>query len=257
MATIKGKWVFDETVNYIEDNTYPIEFISDGGNYVGFKVYRMGTATIVDFVKESGDTDYAYDVEWLVEARRTVYFGSTDQTVSDDFYTWFTANAVQEATPDPTPTEDTVYIKYNNETINSITKGQTCTLQCKTPVGKATQMLSDIDVEFVAGSGGSGATVYSIDWDYSGLDAASYISYYVFGAPTSIAEGQTVLSAMFLTSAPLDIQKSNCDVSAIFYTVSDMHLPTGKFSGYITILEVSNPTDDINIAIFPSSGGSN
>ena len=54
------------------------------------------------------------------EEFRTVDFGTEPQSVSDAFYTWFTANA------DPVQ----VSVRYNGRSIASISHGQTATLKC-------------------------------------------------------------------------------------------------------------------------------
>lgn len=63
------------------------------------------------------------DEAWITadgEEFRTVDFGTEPQSVSDAFYTWFTANA------DPVQ----VSVRYNGRSIASISHGQTATLKC-------------------------------------------------------------------------------------------------------------------------------
>ena len=111
--TIKGKWVFiwDVDTPSIKDKAYQVQFTSNGETFS--EISGNGGST----PNTSGDklfydslmvVDWA-DAGWLYsysgEDYQTVDFGETEQTVSEEFYAWFTANAeevVEETAPTAT-----------------------------------------------------------------------------------------------------------------------------------------------------------
>jgi hypothetical protein len=85
-----------------------VNFTSGGTSYTGIQVYPADGSdydddTLVYLTSSSSSTVYVAD--WLVEVL-TVDFGSTPQTVSYAFYSWFTSNATQLSSPDPNPDPD-------------------------------------------------------------------------------------------------------------------------------------------------------
>lgn len=98
--TIKGKWKFNETlvnVGNLSGNEY-INFTTASGSHGGFN-YLPGELWYWDWIDGqlqymsappviSGDTVYRPEL-------LTIDFGSEPQSVSEDFYRWFIANAVQ------------------------------------------------------------------------------------------------------------------------------------------------------------------
>lgn len=108
MATIKGVWVFNEILT-LPDNRIlqTVNFISDGKTGSSIDVQHLSPEPEVYY--DGVDFDY-YPVcmgVWDKEAFRTIDFGTTVQEVSEEFYTWFTANAVQQSVePESTVTFD-------------------------------------------------------------------------------------------------------------------------------------------------------
>lgn len=143
MATIKGKWLFDEYIAYTSYITFVenVTFTSNGKtfNSINSTYYESSGKYYIDY-----DETEVFDgkVEsWTNEAYRTVDFGETEQTISDTFYNWLTANATQQ-TEEELPTEYAT-ITYNGETF-TLTAGQTATFPC---TGK--KMQSNITAEVV------------------------------------------------------------------------------------------------------------
>lgn len=108
MATIKGVWVFNDTVKthfewLNEYQTENVKFTSNGQSFTdaywngiddgdGNTVYHIYYADTLAVAGYYGDIS-----NWENEAYKTVDFGTTEQTVSDEFYNWLTANATQQA----------------------------------------------------------------------------------------------------------------------------------------------------------------
>ena len=100
MATVKGVWVFNETIGVgttmetVKFSTKGVgctlieaESIEDLPGLYSATIYYDGIGTVYD------NTD---DPAWSDEAYRTIDFGTTEQTVSADFYNWLTANAIRK-----------------------------------------------------------------------------------------------------------------------------------------------------------------
>lgn len=102
MITIKGVWVFNEQPDwsYTPTEIY-VSFTSNGSAYIGMTC----NTNPVDYMIAGGSTVSANTGDrWVDDAYRTVDFGETEQEVPDDFYAWFTANAVyQDVDPEPGP----------------------------------------------------------------------------------------------------------------------------------------------------------
>ena len=75
----------EETDSYVEVN-----FTSNGTSYVKFKY-----ADEISYYKADGTSDPVFFRAWSDSAYATVDFGSTEQTVTERFYNWFTSNASQ------------------------------------------------------------------------------------------------------------------------------------------------------------------
>lgn len=96
MATIKGRWRFNTSVtaSYIGEE---VNYTSKGVSY-GWMTIQSDYVTF-----DKLNVEYAYALQngvWEDQYYRTVDFGETEQTVSDEFYNAFTANA----NPMPTTT---------------------------------------------------------------------------------------------------------------------------------------------------------
>lgn len=101
--TISGKWKFNEVLTkptksfidvtyfYSSADEWNTQYKIIGGFHLGVMYYTYDDGDDASFDL------YVYKFEsnsWLVEAR-IVDFGETPQTVSEEFYTWFTANATK------------------------------------------------------------------------------------------------------------------------------------------------------------------
>lgn len=142
MATIKGKWVFNEILT--EPTSFfsqSVNFITDASNtnYIGFDISISLGDTYLYYLVEGGKSSYyKFGIGWTavnnVYAWRTVDFGSTEQEITSDFAVWFTANAVADGgyiDMSPVLPTDAVTIEYNGAVIASLNAGQSATLPCK------------------------------------------------------------------------------------------------------------------------------
>ena len=95
VPTVSGVWVFGEGAPYTdgEQIDQSVNFVCDGINCNFISAQENG----LDFQPIGTEIDnYVYDSMWIEEAYRTVDFGTTPQEVSEEFYAWFTANAVKQ-----------------------------------------------------------------------------------------------------------------------------------------------------------------
>lgn len=104
---INGKWYFNETLpGETEGANQEVKFVSNRKEYDGIRRY-YGTKygyTVEYILPEDSPAVFRMDgddVWWTDEAYRTVDFGAAYQEVSDEFYAWLTANAVQLSKPIP------------------------------------------------------------------------------------------------------------------------------------------------------------
>ena len=122
MATVKGVWVFNETLTKPStDEIYEYcIFLSNGSvTYYAIDVrYLVNGGLYYDTTSDYKKDVKVYNNAWVNEAYRTVDFGETDITVSDGFYEWFVANAVPEGGSDE-PTAE-VYYKVNGVRLTAI-----------------------------------------------------------------------------------------------------------------------------------------
>lgn len=126
MAKIKGVWVFNEkfadgefdlTATGISFTSYNMEFegihpsggLSSNGEYKSVMHYKRKGVAYWDVIAQSSYHGYANG--WQNDAFRTVDFGETEQTVSDDFYAWFIVNATQQAEPEEPSTPKRKFTK--------------------------------------------------------------------------------------------------------------------------------------------------
>lgn len=121
---INGKWYFNETLPVeTEGANQEVKFVSNRKEYDGIRRYygtKYGYTVEYNLPEDSPavfriDGD---DVWWVNEAYRTIDFGAAYQEVSDEFYSWLTANAVQLSKPIP---------MTHPKGIKLLTKGKKCT----------------------------------------------------------------------------------------------------------------------------------
>ena len=106
MATVKGVWVFNETISSQIPYDVYTSFTSNDAKY--FRMTASNNSVNGDMLVYeavtyvNGNTSYhgvpVYffsDGGWAQEAYRTVEFGETEQEVSEEFYEWLTANATE------------------------------------------------------------------------------------------------------------------------------------------------------------------
>lgn len=137
MATLSGKWTFNKVLTKPDfvapgytnmqdirfSNSHPIDgkyrfdrFLVDFNDNIGFRFDGSSSAwNVYNFT--SG--------EWKITSEY-VDFGETPQTVTDDFYAWFTKNAHPYGTEEITAT----VITYNDTTAE-MQNGQTATIKCE------------------------------------------------------------------------------------------------------------------------------
>ena len=105
MAKIKGIWVFNDEIEVYLVKTQSVNFSSNGVNYTVMELFHITIDPEPTGLKY-GDTDVYFDTwedapHWVDDAYKTVDFGSTEQDISEDFYTWLTANAVMQEEEKP------------------------------------------------------------------------------------------------------------------------------------------------------------
>lgn len=227
------------------------------GNY-GFRIYSNDGSTVLKSIVDdpnstivigdgsvisNGVSVYTYTGTKTFKGLATTPNATAPVYVSGDTIalTEYSIDNFYIVEGDPTPTEDTVYIKYNNETVNSITKGQTCTLQCKTPTGKATQMLSDIEVEFAAGGGGDepapvGSPLRKITLTAVDLPFRGTINVYT-------SAGTGLLDVDFTGDFTLSIPMERLELvaaSGYFFVLGDAVDCDYSSNSYDTVVELTN-----------------
>lgn len=165
MATVKGVWVFNETL------TFPSKSINEYVNFtsnsqscscmmVGSSLRYMQGSTI--HVANSGSS-------WNSTAYRTVDFGETEKTVSDDFYNWLSANAVTQSEEEP----DTAY-QIKGSTLTAIADAIRAKKEITTELTPA-QMAMEIEGIEVGGSIPANARLYYVGNAESTFDMANLI----------------------------------------------------------------------------------
>lgn len=113
MAAISGVWTFNETLKKRPEYG-AASFISNGIEYTGMTEGLSVGAYVLKYLGATVNV-YSYATNtWTDEIYRTVDFGTTSQTVSDEFYTWLTANAVQQSSGPSEPETDILYTVYGS-----------------------------------------------------------------------------------------------------------------------------------------------
>lgn len=190
MATIKGVWVLKSIVTTPSFNAEYCSFISNGVSYtnLGYSSYDSEYDRAV--LKYGSTVVYYFDSgfdQWLNEAYRTVDFGETEQSVSDTFYSWFTANAAQQVTA-------TVLakIKYGEEELGDLVAGKKAVVKVK-----GTEMDEDLVIEsvfsppvLVEGE----ATPTEADQEFTPTDADGYSKFTVKKIPSGYVKPSGTLT---------------------------------------------------------------
>ena len=105
MAMIKGVWVWNETISMPAAGFYDASFTDAlGAVYRTIKVV-VSTSQFMEYRTSDNEYDAFYwkgaagQTGWAEEQYRTIDFGDTEQEITDEFYTWLTTNATQQAEP--------------------------------------------------------------------------------------------------------------------------------------------------------------
>lgn len=94
---LSGVWVLNEKLTVDFPLSGQVNFTSNGTSFV--LMWNSWTTALAYGTEDNDNAVHAYDISdnsWLSEAYRTVDFGTTPQTVSENFYNWLTANAVKQ-----------------------------------------------------------------------------------------------------------------------------------------------------------------
>jgi hypothetical protein len=98
MATIKGIWVLNDIQTATENANALAQAVNFTSNGITFDIMLLlGDYTSALTYSNQSDSYSVYTTSsgWVNQNYRTVNFGETEQTVSDEWYTAFTKNAVQ------------------------------------------------------------------------------------------------------------------------------------------------------------------
>lgn len=118
--TLSGVWKWKDTISggYEEgsgNTTVYVSFKSNGTYFARMQIPKSNGVQLIYFTNDLQPIRAWYDGDWLDANLQTIYFTQI-QTVSEEFYNWFTANAtyIGESEPEE-PTTDTkpVYKRVN------------------------------------------------------------------------------------------------------------------------------------------------
>lgn len=111
MATVKGAWRFNETPTMSSDLSQGVNFTTSNNYKFARIIYTFGH---MEYVTSRNTYHWAYSpYVWEDPWFRFINFGETEQTVSDTFYNWLTANAIplsDEYITFVNNTSDTLYV---------------------------------------------------------------------------------------------------------------------------------------------------
>lgn len=122
MATVSGVWKWNNQIgNFAPSGTAQevyVNFSCEGYSpftHIYFENKPADGFILMGYYREEGAGFSTYDGitnTWLNESVKTIDFGSTEQTVSETFYTFLTSNATQQASPSvPTPDWANCFVK--------------------------------------------------------------------------------------------------------------------------------------------------
>ena len=95
VPTVSGVWVFNELINFLSDVSFAvgINFISNGSSFNRISVSDWINSEVVYGSSTGEDVSFSVTIS---NDYRTIDFGTEPQEVSEEFYAWFTANAVKQ-----------------------------------------------------------------------------------------------------------------------------------------------------------------
>lgn len=91
VRTVSGVWVFNESVDCSTNIGQTVNFVSNSSNLVHIMTVALDNLMMY----QEGVGPVFNNGSWTDEAYRIVDFGTEPQEVSEEFYTWLTANAVK------------------------------------------------------------------------------------------------------------------------------------------------------------------
>ena len=97
MATIKGKWVLNSTINMNSEMTQNISFNTGFYEYSVIEIAKFVDLYSLRYGKLNQPTEGIYNTDsntFDIIGHRYIDFGNTPQEVTEEFYQWFTENAV-------------------------------------------------------------------------------------------------------------------------------------------------------------------
>lgn len=163
MATLSGIWTFNESVkmtgwaNLADATKEYVNYTAYQNadnllyNYIGFNLQHYREYDNLQFLKTSITADMmyvwakpssaTYGLGWIYDKSRIIDFGEVEQTVSDEFYTWFTANA--------TMLDDTKLVAVEK------VEAETGVLTGTAVVADRTDVSGNIVVDVITSSGGT------------------------------------------------------------------------------------------------------
>lgn len=221
MATIKGVWVWNASVNFT--NSYSYLNLSCTSNNTAFDTISIegGSSTVIKYNTNSpASTTTVYDNgSWSLDAYRTIDFGTTEYECPDEFYTEFTANAEPEET------------EYGNLKVYS-NDGSSLLKTISIPTG-TTVTFTVTNTGF---SGGGYSYTYSGDKTFLGVatNANATTPTYAVGSTfswTSTTAGKTfyIVEETTESEEPTDPEETTTEVATITYNGSTIaNLEAGK-----------------------------
>ena len=119
MATVKGVWVWVDYFSFeYMDIDESVNFSSNGKSFTKLLIsmYDSGTPPITEiinirYINDSETIKVYRNNSWQNEAYKTIDFGTTEQTVSEDFYSFLASHATQQAASVPTPDWANCFVK--------------------------------------------------------------------------------------------------------------------------------------------------
>ena len=237
MATIKGRWILDTSINTNADTqtafncAQNVNFTSNGENITQITIgdnASVGYSTIIKYLIGS-DLKTVYDGTgsgWTSAAYRTVDFGETEQEVSDDFRNWmeeyatpkyavnFTvdgeeysilANSNWAAIADIYPDKFWIYTTSHKSVVYLIEDTYKCLMDGDTQVN-STDVVKESGV--YTDGGGDSVGIEIVDAQYL-VDRGSYWSTIVEKYPTIFAIDETDNTVIWLAEQTYRIYDKN------------------------------------------------
>lgn len=142
MATIKGKWKWNDRISEYLLADIAVNFTSkviDGVTFSQIKASRDNLRAPMIYYIDSNNNQYtSYYGAWMFVEAKYIDFGTIEQNITDEFYTWFTSNATPYTEVEGAPTT----IIYNGNTLVELKGEQTAVFP------KGVKAITDVSVVF-------------------------------------------------------------------------------------------------------------